>query len=132
MHPLSIPFPSKGRPMNTEVRKPAFASVVGPDVRVERVATGFGFTEGPVWDKPRRQLIFSDMQHDHMRAWSAERGVQTYRKPSNRANGNTFDRQGRLVSCEHGTSRVVREDKDGTIAVLASHWQGSELNSPND
>jgi gluconolactonase len=118
--------------MHAEVRDQAFGSVVGADVRVERVATGFGFTEGPVWDKARSQLIWSDMQHDHMRSWSPGCGVQTYRKPSNKANGSTFDAQGRLVSCEHATSRVVREERDGKLTVLASHWQGKELNSPND
>jgi gluconolactonase len=118
--------------MHTEIRDPRFTEAVGGDVRVEQVATGFGFTEGPVWDKARRQLIWSDMKDDHMRSWSAQAGVRTYRKPSNKANGNTFDAQGRLVSCEHGTSRVVREERDGSLAVLASHWQGKELNSPND
>jgi gluconolactonase len=118
--------------MHAEVRDQAFASVVGADVRVEQVATGFGFTEGPVWDKARKQLIWSDMQHDHMRSWSPAQGVQTYRKPSNKANGNTYDAHGRLVSCEHATSRVVREERDGKLTVLASRWQGKELNSPND
>ena len=118
--------------MHAEVRDERFADAVGADVRVEQVATGFGFTEGPVWDKARRQLIWSDMKHDHMRSWSAERGVETYRRPSNKANGNTYDPQGRLVSCEHATSRVVREERDGTQTVLASHWEGRELNSPND
>ncbi|HEV7801903.1 MAG TPA: SMP-30/gluconolactonase/LRE family protein, partial [Burkholderiales bacterium] len=118
--------------MNIEIRNPGFKDIVGEDVRVEQVATGFGFTEGPVWDKARGQLIWSDMKHDHMRCWSAQRGVQTYRKPSNKANGSTYDAQGRLVSCEHGTSRVVREEAGGTLMVLASHWQGKELNSPND
>ncbi|MDB5862689.1 MAG: gluconolactonase [Betaproteobacteria bacterium] len=118
--------------MHTEIRVPQFNAVVGAGVRVEQVATGFGFTEGPVWDKARRQIIWSDMKDDHVRCWSTDRGVQTYRKPSNKANGNTYDSQGRLVSCEHGTSRVVREERDGTLTVLASHWQGKELNSPND
>ena len=118
--------------MHIEIRDPAFTDAVGDDVRVEQVATGFGFTEGPVWDKARAQVIWSDMKDDHMRCWSAARGVQTYRRPSNKANGNTYDAQGRLVSCEHGTSRVVREERDGTLTVLASHWQGRELNSPND
>jgi gluconolactonase len=85
-----------------------------------------------VWDKARKQLIWSDMKHDHMRCWSSQRGVQTYRKPSNKANGSTYDAQGRLVSCEHGTSRVVREERDGKLTVLASHWKFRELNSPND
>jgi gluconolactonase len=118
--------------MHTEIRDPKFNAVVGAGVRVEQVATGFGFTEGPVWDKAGRQIIWSDMKDDHVRCWSTGRGVQTYRKPSNKANGNTYDSQGRLVSCEHGTSRVVREERDGTLTVLASHWQGKELNSPND
>jgi gluconolactonase len=118
--------------MHTEIRDPAFIDAVGEDVKVEQVATGFGFTEGPVWDKARRQVIWSDMKDDHVRCWSSERGVQTYRKPSNKANGNTYDAQGRLVSCEHGTSRVVREERDGALTVLASHWQGKALNSPND
>jgi gluconolactonase len=118
--------------MHTEVRDKALFDVIGEDVRVEQVATGFGFTEGPVWDKARKQLIWSDMKHDHMRCWSPQRGVQTYRKPSNKANGSTYDAQGRLVSCEHGTSRVVREEQDGKLTVLASHWKFRELNSPND
>lgn len=118
--------------MHTQVRDPAFLNVVGKEVRVEQVATGFGFTEGPVWDRARKQLIWSDMKDDHMRCWDAGRGVRTYRKPSNKANGNTYDSEGRLVSCEHGTSRVVREERDGKLTVLASHWDGKELNSPND
>lgn len=118
--------------MHAEARDERFVDVVGADVRIEQVATGFGFTEGPVWDKARRRLIWSDMKHDHMRSWSSERGVETYRRPSNKANGNTYDPQGCLVSCEHATSRVVREERDGTLTVLASHWQGRELNSPND
>jgi gluconolactonase len=118
--------------VHIEIRDAAFTEVVGADVKVEQVATGFGFTEGPVWDKARRQVIWSDMKHDHVRCWSPERGVQTYRQPSNKANGNTYDAHGRLVSCEHGTSRVVREERDGALTVLASHWEGKELNSPND
>ncbi|MES2561220.1 MAG: SMP-30/gluconolactonase/LRE family protein, partial [Pseudomonadota bacterium] len=115
-----------------EVRDPTLLTIIGDAVRVEQVATGYGFTEGPVWDRAREQVIWSDMKHDQMRAWSVERGVQTYRKPSNKANGNTYDAQGRLISCEHGTSRVVREEAGGTLTVLASHWQGKALNSPND
>ncbi len=118
--------------MDIAIRNPGFSAVADEDLRVEQVATGFGFTEGPVWDKTHGQLIWSDMKDDHMRCWSAQRGVRTYRKPSNKANGSTYDASGRLVSCEHGTSRVVREEPDGALTVLASHWQGTELNSPND
>lgn len=98
----------------------------------ERLGTGFLFTEGPVWHPRGRFLIFSDMPGDHMRRWSAAEGITTFRKPSRMANGNTFDRQGRLLTCEHATSRVVRLEPDGQLTVLASHYQGKELNSPND
>lgn len=99
---------------------------------VERLATGFLFTEGPVWHPGGRFLIFSDIPGDHMRRWSAAEGITTFRKPSNMANGNAYDRQGRLLTCEHATSRVVRLERDGQLTVLASHYQGRELNSPND
>ena len=115
-----------------DVRHASFQNIVTCDVAIERLATGFGFTEGPVWDAKSNRLIFSDMKHDHMRSWSASEGIKTFRQPSNRANGNAFDALGRLVSCEHVTSRVVRENADGKLEVLASHYNGKELNSPND
>lgn len=118
--------------MTVEVRERALLALVAADAVLEKLADGVGFGEGPVWDRARSRLVFSDMNHDHMRSWSASAGLQTYRRPSNRANGNTFDRQGRLVSCEHATSRVVREEADGRMTVLASHYEGKELNSPND
>ena len=95
-------------------------------------AAGFAFTEGPVWHPVERHLVFSDMPGDHMRRWSEAGGVSTFRRPSNKANGNAYDSRGRLLTCEHATSRVVREEPDGTLTVLASHWRGRELNSPND
>ncbi len=118
--------------MTIEVRHEALLALIARDATVERLATGFGFGEGPVWDRVNARLIFSDMKDDHMRCWSAARGIETFRKPSNKANGNTFDRQGRLVSCEHATSRVVRQEPDGRMTVVASHYGGKELNSPND
>jgi gluconolactonase len=98
----------------------------------ERLGTGFLFTEGPVWHPGGKFLIFSDMPGDHMRRWSARDGITTFRRPSNMANGNAYDRQGRLLTCEHATSRVTRTEPDGRITVLASHYQDKELNSPND
>lgn len=109
-----------------------FEDIIACDAGIECLGTGFGFTEGPVWDAQRGRLVFSDMKQDHMRSWSASAGIQTFRRPSNKANGNALDRAGRLLSCEHVTSRVVREAADGTLEVLASHFQGKELNSPND
>ena len=118
--------------MNAEVRDDRFLGVVGAALEIERLATGFLFTEGPVWRSRDKHLIFSDMPSDHMRRWSAKGGIETFRKPCNKANGNTFDAQGRLLTCEHATSRVTRTGLDGAIEVLATHWQGKELNSPND
>ena len=98
----------------------------------EKLGTGFVFTEGPVWHPRGKFLVFSDMPGDHMRRWSARDGITTFRKPSDMANGNTYDRQGRLLTCEHATSRVTRTESDGRIVPLATHWQDKELNSPND
>jgi gluconolactonase len=120
------------KPMTLEIRDRAVTKIVDAGVEVERLATGLGFCEGPVWDRAGKRVIFSDMKQDHMRSWKAGEGIKTFRKPSNKANGNTYDREGRLLSCEHATSRVVRQEKDGAMTVLASHYQGKELNSPND
>ena len=118
--------------MTLEIRERGVTDLVDAKVQVERLAEGIGFGEGPVWDRAGGRLIFSDMKHDHMRAWQEGRGISTFRKPSNKANGNTYDRQGRLVSCEHATSRVVRVEKNGVMTVMASHYRDKELNSPND
>jgi gluconolactonase len=100
--------------------------------RFEQLGTGFLFTEGPVWHPTGRFLVFSDMPGDHVRRWSAEDGVTTFRRPSSMANGNTYDRQGRLVTCEHATSRVTRTEPDGRVVPIATHYDGRQLNSPND
>lgn len=118
--------------MSLEVRDDRFLSVVGDTVELEQLATGFKFTEGPIWHPAGEYLIFSDIPDDHMRRWSKTDGVQTFRKPSNMANGNVYDRDWRIITCEHSTSRVTRKEADGTKTVLASHFEGKELNSPND
>ena len=118
--------------MSFEVRDARFYDVVGEDAPMEQLGTGFAFTEGPVWHPVEGHLVFSDMPGDHMRRWTAEGGVTTFRRPSNKANGNAYDPQGRLVTCEHATSRVTRTEPSGDITVLATHWAGRELNSPND
>lgn len=107
-------------------------SIVADDAEVERLASGFDFTEGPVWHPRGKFLIFSDMPGDHMRRWTPAEGVSTFRRPSNKANGNAYDRGGRLVTCEHASSRVTRTEPDGAIVALATHYKGKELNSPND
>jgi gluconolactonase len=118
--------------MGLDVRDPRATSIVKRDAVVERLAGGFDFTEGPVWHPHKKFLIFSDMPGDHMRRWSPSEGVSTFRKPCNMANGNAYDRQGRLITCEHASSRVTRTEHDGTIVPLATHYKGKELNSPND
>lgn len=115
-----------------EVRDPLFERVVGGSVEFERLATGFIFTEGPLWHRHERYLLFSDMPGDHLRRWSEQDGVSTFRQPCNKSNGLAWDRQGRLLVCEHASSRLTRTEHDGNITVLASHYEGKELNSPND
>lgn len=98
---------------------------------VEQIATGFIFTEGPVWH-PDGHLLFSDMPGDKRRKWTPSTGVEVVRDPANKCNGMAFDRDGNLLVCEHSTSSLVRESPEGQVEVLASHFEGSELNSPND
>jgi gluconolactonase len=98
----------------------------------EKLGGGFLFTEGPVWHPTGKFLLWSDMPGDHMRRWSAKDGVSTFRKPCNMSNGLTYDRDGRLLTCEHATSQVTRTEADGRIVPIATHWQGKQLNSPND
>jgi gluconolactonase len=118
--------------VKVEVRDSRFRQVIGAGARMEQVATGFRFLEGPVWHPYERHLTFSDILGDCIYRWSREERVKVFRKPAGMPNGNTYDRQGRLLTCEHATSRVTRTDQDGHIEVLASHYGGKELNSPND
>jgi gluconolactonase len=109
--------------------------LVDESAEVEQLGTGFTFTEGPIWNSEGNYLLFSDMPGDTRRRWDEQRGVTEVAKPSNKGNGMTLDAKGRLIVCEHVTSSVVRMDPDGTGSareVLASHYQGKELNSPND
>jgi len=106
--------------------------VVGPDVTFEKIAGGCLFTEGPLWHPRGRYLLWSDMPGDHLRRWSATDGVTTFRQPCGKSNGLTWDRQGRLLACEHATSQVTVTLADGATHPIATHWNGKQLNSPND
>ncbi len=117
--------------MSAEIRDPRFGLVVGDAVELKRIATGFMFTEGPLWHPSETFLLFSDMPGNIIRRLDGDR-VTPFRDPSNMTNGLTYDRQGRLLACEHATSRVTRTEPDGSLSVLATHYDGKELNSPND
>jgi gluconolactonase len=115
------------------VLDPAFNALRLPLAGLERLWTGGRWGEGPVWFGDHRCLIWSDIPNNRMLRWSESTGlVDEFRKPANNANGNTRDREGRLVTCEHLTGRVVRTEHDGRLTVLAEHYQGKRLNSPND
>ena len=98
---------------------------------LDQVASGFIFTEGPVWN-PQGYLLFSDMPGDIRRRWTPSEGVTVVRAPANKCNGMAYDESGRLLVCEHSTSRLVREDDAGGVEVLAGTFDGRQLNSPND
>src|SRR5471030_2901207 len=116
-----------------KILSPAFEKYRVVLAGVERLATGFRFTEGPVWFGDGRYLLWSDIPNNRILRWDEETGaVSVYRKPSNFANGNTRDRQGRLVTCEHRGRRVTRTEYDGSITILMDSHQGKRLNSPND
>jgi len=115
-----------------DIRDDRFLQIVDTDAPLELVADGFVFLEGPIWHPHEHHLIFSDIIGDSMYCWQPGESVSMFRRPSHMANGNTYDRQGCLLTCEHATSRVTRTDPYGRTEVLASHYQGQELNSPND
>ncbi|HKP16830.1 MAG TPA: SMP-30/gluconolactonase/LRE family protein [Gaiellaceae bacterium] len=118
-----------------DVKSDKLGRLVDENVEVEQLGSGCTFTEGPIWNPEGEFLLFSDMPGDTRRRWDEAGGVQVVASPSNKGNGMTLDTNGRLIICEHSTSSVVRVDPDGTGSgreVLASHYQGKELNSPND
>jgi sugar lactone lactonase YvrE len=98
---------------------------------VERVATGFGFTEGPLWH-PDGVLYFVDIRRSQLLRWQPGKGVEVVRENTGEGNGLTFDRQGRLIMCEGENRRVSQTAADGTVVPLAERWQGKRLNRPND
>jgi gluconolactonase len=121
--------------MAVDAKSEKLVELVDQNAEVEKLGTGFTFTEGPLWNKEGRFLLFSDMPGDVRRRWDEASGVQEVMRPSNKGNGMTYDADGRLLVCEHTTSSLVRMDPDGKNTnreVLASHYEGKELNSPND
>lgn len=116
-----------------EILDPRFAHCVKTSAQVEKLHGGCRWTEGPAWFPAQRSLIWSDIPNDRLLRWDECSGaVGVFRHPAGYANGNTVDREGRLVSCEHGNRRVTRTEHDGGITVLADRFEGRRLNSPND
>ena len=116
-----------------EVSAPGMLDLVAEDAELECIASNCTFTEGPLWtNRDGGSLLFSDMPGDTRRRWTRSGGVEVLAHPSNKGNGLSYDLEGRLLICEHSTSSLIRVEADGSRTVLASHWQGKELNSPND
>ena len=108
---------------------PAFAGTMA----VERVATGFRWAEGPVYFPAGRYVLFSDIPNNRIMRFLEDDGhVSVFRHPSMNSNGNTIDREGRLITCEHSGRRVTRTELDGSITIIADKYNGKKLNSPND
>jgi gluconolactonase len=123
---------SDDRAATFEVLDERFRGIRG-DRHLERLWTGGRWTEGPVYLPTGRSLLFSDIPNDRMLRWDELTGhVGTYRQPAGYTNGHTLDREGRLVSCEHGARRVTRTEHDGSVTVLADRFDGKRFNSPND
>ena len=117
---------------NYEHYEKSFYDLTVPIAAVEELYSGCRWAEGPVWFNEHATLIWSDIPNQRLLRWTEGVGVSEFRTRSNFSNGNTRDRQGRLVSCEHGTRRVTRTEPDGTITVIADSLGGKKLNSPND
>jgi gluconolactonase len=118
-------------PVSFEVHDARFN--VGGDDHLERLFSGGRWTEGPVYVPHGKYLLFSDIPNDRILRWDETDGsVSVFRSPAGYTNGHTLDRQGRLVSCEHGARRVTRTELDGSVTVLADRWEGRRFNSPND
>ncbi|MEO9529452.1 SMP-30/gluconolactonase/LRE family protein [Roseibium sp.] len=115
-----------------QIDDPRFRSLIQKNAGLHRIATGFEWTEGPVWFADQQVLLFSDIPANRMMRLTLDGHVSTYRQPSNYSNGNIRDRQGRLVTCQHGTRSVTRTEIEGSVTVLADSYQGKRLNSPND
>ena len=118
--------------MSLDVRSPKLLDLIDANAQLEQLGTGCEFTEGPVWHAEGEFLLFSDIPANQMKKWTAEEGITNFRVPSGKSNGLTYDKQGRLVTCEHANRRVSRTEADGTVVTIASHYEDKRLNSPND
>ncbi|HYG77972.1 MAG TPA: SMP-30/gluconolactonase/LRE family protein [Planctomycetota bacterium] len=109
-----------------------FAKIVAKDAKVEKLASGMKFLEGPVWIQAEKMVVYSDIPNNTLVKWSAKDGPGVFRNPSNNSNGTYLNSEGLLLCCEHSSRRVTRTERDGSITVLADSYDGKKLNSPND
>jgi len=119
-------------PVKLDIRDTRLTDVISPEAELEQAITGLKFTEGPIWHPTEKHLRFSDIIGNSIYQWREQDGLKDIRPNSHLANGNTYDREGRMLTCHHATSRVTRTEHDGSITVIASHYDGKQLNSPND
>jgi gluconolactonase len=115
-----------------EAKTPHFGKLFPNGVRVKKIATGFQFTEGPIWSPEGNFLFFSDIPANKILQVTVDGRVRIFRQPSGNSNGLTRDQEGRLIACEHSNRRVTRTEKNGSLTVLVDSFQGKRLNSPND
>ncbi len=116
-----------------QILDPRFRGLINGSARLEQLFTGCRWAEGPAWFGGMRSVIWSDIPNNRMLRYDEAGGsVSVFRNPSNNSNGNTTDREGRLVSCEHQARRVTRTEHDGRITVIADRFEGKRFNSPND
>lgn len=116
-----------------EVLDPRFNRLFSDNAQVDKLFTGCRWAEGPAWFGAGRYVVWSDIPNDRLLRYDESDGsISVFRQPCGHANGNTVDRQGRLVTCEHSARRVSRTEFDGRVITIADRWQGKRLNSPND
>jgi gluconolactonase len=115
-----------------EILDDRFRAMVLPNARIETLGEGFRWLEGPVWFADHDCLYFSDVPNDRVLRWSEAGGVCVFKYPSGFANGHARDREGRLIECSHHNRCITRTELDGTVTMLAGHYRGKRLNSPND
>lgn len=119
-------------PLELDIQDERLTAVLDTSSPLEQITTGFSFTEGPIWRDSDQSLIFSDIMGNTIYRYTEIDGLEKFRINSYMANGNTYDQEGRILTCEHATSRLTRTGKDGRYEILATHFEGRQLNSPND
>ena len=118
--------------MKIESYREEFTNLIDPEITIEKIAGGFSFTEGPIWDHVNDRLLFSDIPSNKIFSWSADQGVSIYRSPSNFSNGLTYDPHGNLVACEHKSRSISLQTGTNKVENLANSYNDKKLNSPND